>query len=86
MHLAIKMYFRAISVEALVYFFNEFLPIEVEEIKALQAVGKLRNVKRRQIYAVRRGGCQHYNFIVEDCSVLSLAWRPYHLLFLERLK
>ena len=54
-------------IETLISHLNEYLPLDMEEIKELEERAKVRKVRRRQYILAAGEICKHYNFVVEGC-------------------
>jgi CRP-like cAMP-binding protein len=51
----------------LISYFDQFLPLESNEKKALEERASLRRVKRRQFILQEGDVCRHYHFVCEGC-------------------
>lgn len=60
------------SIDALIEYFNNVIPLTEEEVKAVSAIFKERKVRKRQ-YILQEGAISQYNnFIVEGCFKMYL--------------
>ena len=60
------------SIDVLIEYFNNIIPLNEEEIKAVSEIFKERKVRKRQ-YILQEGAISHYNtFVVEGCFKMYL--------------
>jgi len=54
-------------IQPLLTYFENYLPLDVDEIRVLEGRISQRKIKRRQFILQEGDVCKHYSFVVEGC-------------------